>query len=83
MLQSILTREGLIELGLKIVSCQGTEEELNEMMRLFDANVPYPKGTNLFYYPEKYNARTMDISKYDPTVEEVVDKCLSYRPIIL
>ena len=26
-----------------------------------------------FYWPENYNARRDDISKYNPTVEEVVD----------
>jgi hypothetical protein len=24
----------------------------------------------------------MDISSYDPAVEEVVDKCLAYQPVI-
>ena len=51
-------------------------------MELFDRNVPHPEGSSLFFYPENYNARTMDISSYDPAVEEVVDKCLAYQPII-
>lgn len=78
-----MTRAELIELGQKIVSCEGTEKGIDEMIELFDANVPHPNGANLFYYPENYNARTTDLSKYNPTVEEVVDKCLSYRPISL
>lgn len=78
-----MSRDELIELGRKIVSCQGTEQEIDEMVKQFDANVPHPNGANLFYYPENYNARTRDISKYEPSVEEVVDKCLSYRPIML
>lgn len=45
--------------------------------------VPYPNGSSLFYYPENYNFRTENISQYMPSVEEVVDKCLSYKPIIL
>ena len=78
-----MTRDELIELGNKIVNCEGTEEQIDKMIELFDNNVPHPNGANLFYYPEKYNARTVDISKYNPTIEEVVVICLSYKPIIL
>jgi len=52
-------------------------------MELFDSNVPHPEGSSLLFYPENYNARTMDISSYDPTVEEIVDKCLAYQLIII
>jgi hypothetical protein len=52
-------------------------------MELFDVNVPYPNGSNLFYYSENFNARTDDVSQYNPSVEEVVDKCLNYKPFIL
>ena len=78
-----MTREELIELGYKIVNCKGTEEEQDKMYKLFSDNVPHPKGANLFYYPENYNARKHNIADYNPTVEEVVDKALSYRPIQL
>ncbi len=78
-----MTREELIKLGYKIVNCEGTEEEQDEMYELFSKNVPHPNGANLFFYPENYNARKDDISKYNPTVEEVVDKALSYKPFQL
>ncbi|ENI5462345.1 bacteriocin immunity protein [Flavobacterium psychrophilum] len=78
-----MTREELIKLGKKIVNCEGTEQEINKMIELFDTKVLHPNGSNLFYYPENYNARTFDISKYKPIIEEVVDKCLNYKPIIL
>jgi len=78
-----MTRDELIKLGQKIIKCQGTEEEISEMIDLFDKNVLHPNGANLFYYPENYNSRTFDISTYKPTIEEVVDKCLKYKPIIL
>jgi hypothetical protein len=52
-------------------------------MELFDVNVPYPKGSSLFYCPENFNLLTGDTGEYDPMVEEVVDKCLSYKPINL
>jgi hypothetical protein len=78
-----MTREELIELGKKIVNCEGTEEEHCKLLNLFSENVPHPNGAGLFYYPENYNARRDDLSKYNPTVEEVVDKALSYKPIAL
>jgi Colicin immunity protein / pyocin immunity protein. len=78
-----MTRDELIELGKKIVNCEGTEEEISLMIELFNKNVPHPKGAGLFFYPENFNFRKDDISKYNPTLEEVVDKALSYKPIQL
>lgn len=78
-----LSREELIELGKKIVNSEGTENEINEMINAFNKNVPHPNGAGLFFYPENYNFRKDDISKYNPTVEEVVDKALNYKPIRL
>ncbi len=73
----------LCQLGHKIKFAEGTEDEINQMMAIFDKNVPYPNGSNLFFYPENYNARTFDISQYNPSVEEVVRKCLQYKAIEL
>jgi hypothetical protein len=67
-------------LGYKIKNSVGTEAEINDMMTLFDKNVPYPNGSNLFFYPENYNARRDDISNYDPLVETVVKQCMDYNP---
>ena len=78
-----MTREELIELAGKIVNCQGTEEEIDEMSDTFNKNVPHPNGVNLFYYPENYNKKKYDVPEYNPTIEEVVDKALNYKPIIL
>jgi len=78
-----MNRSELIVLGTKVKNSEGTEEELDELMKLFDKNVPYPHGSNLFFYPENYNSRKHNISSYSPTVEEVVDKCLSYEAIRL
>lgn len=75
-----MTKEELIELGYKIVKSEGTEEEIDEYYELFSKNVPHPNGANLFFYPENYNARTDDLSKYDPSVEEIVELALSYQP---
>jgi len=74
-----MSRDELIELGKKIMA--GTsEEDISDFKELFDASVPHPDGSNLFYYPENFNADTDNISDYNPTVEEVVDKCLNYKP---
>ncbi len=78
-----MTRAELIEIGTKIVKAECSEKEHEELMDLFDQNVPKPDGSNLFYYPESYNARRDDLSMYSPTVEEVVDQCLAYKAIQL
>lgn len=78
-----MTREELIEIGYKISNCIGTEEEQAELYELFSNNVPHPNGANLFFYPENYNARKHNLADYNPSVEEVVDKALSYKPIQL
>ncbi|NMH89590.1 bacteriocin immunity protein [Flavivirga algicola] len=78
-----MTRSELIELGKQILKTEGTENELDELYQLFNKNVPYPNGANLFYYPENYNARRDNLNQYNPTVESIVDKCLNYKTINL
>jgi len=78
-----MTREELIILGNRIITSEGTEKELDELYELFNKNIPYPDGANLFYYPENYNARKDNLSQYNPTVESIVDKCLAYKAIRL
>lgn len=78
-----MTRDELIEIGTKIYNAEGTEKEIDLLSELFDKNVPHPNGSNLFFYPENYNARKDNLKDYNPTVEEVVDRCLSYKPIQL
>lgn len=80
-----MTRSELIEIGRKIKNSEGTEEELESLCELFNDNAPYPEGVTLFFYPESHSSRksSNDISEYNPSVEEVVDKCLSYKPICL
>jgi ribosomal protein S18 acetylase RimI-like enzyme len=73
----------LLALGTKIKYSEGTEVEISKMMEDFDKSVPRPNGSNLFFYPENYKAKIDDISSYDPTVEEVVEQCLSYKVIEL
>ena len=78
-----MTREELIEIGKKIVATEGTEEEQDMIHELFSKKVPHPSGANLFFYPENYNARRDDFSKYNPSVDKVVDMALSCRSLQL
>jgi hypothetical protein len=78
-----MSKDELIILGYKISNGQGSEQELNDWYDLFNKNVPYPAGANLFFYPENYDARRDNIAGYNPSVEDVVEKCLSYKPIAL
>lgn len=73
----------LIALGTKIKFAHGTEEEINSAMNLFDKNVLRPNGSSLFFYPENYKHGVTDVKEYDPSVQEVVEACLSYKPIQL
>jgi hypothetical protein len=71
-------------LGRKIKNAEGTTAEISAMMEEFDRNVLRPNGSSLFFYPEDYDERTnYAIGDYDPSVEEVVRKCLEYEPIRL
>jgi hypothetical protein len=65
----------LIAIGTKIKYSHGSEE-INNWMNLFDKNVPYPNGSSLFFYPKDKT----EIKGYNPTVEEVVEACLNYKP---
>lgn len=65
-----MTREELVALVDKIMKCQGSEKEIDEMIELLEKNVIDPEVTNYIFYEEN-------------TPEEVVDKALAYKPIIL
>lgn len=65
-----MSREELIELVEKIMKCEGTEEEIDNMIDVLEENVVDPYVTDYIYYEEN-------------TPEEVVDKALAYKPIIL
>lgn len=65
-----MNREELISLVEKIMKCEGTEIEIDNMIEILKKNVIDPEVTNYIFYEEN-------------TPEEVVDKVLSYKPIIL
>lgn len=60
----------LIELVLKIQECNGTEEEIDEMINILKRNVLMPEVTDLIYFDDK-------------TPEEIVEIALSYQPTSL
>lgn len=66
----IMSKEELIELVDKIMKCEGTEEEVDNMIDILKRNVIDPEVTNYIFYEEN-------------TPEEVVNKALAYKPIIL
>ena len=47
-----LTREELIDLVNKIIECEGSEEEIDEMIEVVKRNVPYPDISDLIYWSE-------------------------------
>jgi hypothetical protein len=77
-----MTRDELIAIGRKLVAAEGTESELDALSQEFSRNVPHPRGANLFYWPEHYDAQRDNAGAYNPTVEEVVDQALAYRSLI-
>ncbi|MGG5741813.1 MULTISPECIES: bacteriocin immunity protein [Bacillus cereus group] len=48
-----ITREELINLVGKIVECEGTEEEIDEMLEAVERNVPHPEVSDLIYWNDK------------------------------
>ncbi|MDU2897166.1 MAG: bacteriocin immunity protein [Clostridium sp.] len=67
-----LTREELINLVIKIIECEGSEEEIDEMIEVVKRNVPYPDISDLIYWSED-----------ELTPEQIIDKALNYKPIQL
>ncbi|MFD6510566.1 MULTISPECIES: bacteriocin immunity protein [unclassified Bacillus (in: firmicutes)] len=67
-----ITREELINLVGKIVECEGTEEEIDEMLEAVERNVPHPEVSDLIYWNDK-----------DLSSEQIVDIALAYKPIQL
>ncbi|OBY77696.1 hypothetical protein BBG47_20305 [Paenibacillus sp. KS1] len=67
-----LSRDELINLVRKIMECEGSEHEIDEMMNLLESNVPDPQVSDLIFWSD---------IEYSP--EEIVDKAMRYKPIIL
>ena len=67
-----LERAELIALVERIVSVDGTEEEIQEMLNVIRRSVPHPTVSDLIFH---------STPALSPT--QVVDQALAYQPIIL
>ncbi|MDP1511233.1 bacteriocin immunity protein [Paenibacillus sp. CMAA1739] len=67
-----LNRSELIQLVEKIIRCEGTEEELDNMLNVVMQNTPHPEISNLIYWDDR-----------GLSAAEIVDEALRYQPIIL
>jgi len=69
-----MTREELIQLAKKIRYAEASsEKEMDNDIERFLSNVPHPNASD-YFFNKKYEGMTL---------EEIVDKALSYKPIIL
>ena len=68
--EKVMDRIELIKLVERIMRCEGTDEEQDELLELLEKNVLDPQVSNYIFYEEN-------------TPEEVIDKALTYTPIIL
>ncbi len=67
-----MNRIELIEVVTKIMECDGSEAEINSLVEILKQNVSHPNISDLIFWPET-----------ELTPEQVVDKALSYKPILL
>lgn len=67
-----MNKQELISMVQKIIDCNGTDKEIDEMMKVVSKEVPDPAWTNLIYYNDE-----------ELTAEQIVEKALSYKPIRL
>jgi len=67
-----LPKEQLVGLVRLIIACDGSEEEINKWLSTLEKNVPDPNVSALIFYPD----RAM-------TPEEIVDRALAYKTILL
>lgn len=72
-----LNQQELIELVEKIMSAEGTEEEIDSMIETFKKNVPHPYASDLIFWSQNYGLGM------DPTAEAIVTKALDYKPLRL
>ncbi|MDW5330734.1 e9imm peptide [Plantactinospora sp. KLBMP9567] len=74
-----LARAELVAIVDRIMSTEGTQEELDSLLALLDRQGPTPDGfvSGLIYYPEEHGLGPA------PRPAEIVERLLAYRPITL
>ena len=75
-----LSREELIAIVAQLCAGDGTEDELSDMLTRLETAVPGVRWQNLIYWPSGY---PHDSSAPEPTPEEIVDRGLAQRRIII
>lgn len=65
-----LSREELIELATKIIECEGTEEEIDNMIEIVEKNTSCPDLIDLIYWNDD-----------NLTSEQIIDTAMNYKPI--
>ena len=63
------SRKELIAIVRRLMTADGTEQELDDMETWLEQHVPDPNVSRLIYHPER-----------ELTAEEIVDQALRYRP---
>ncbi|ACX64613.1 MULTISPECIES: bacteriocin immunity protein [Bacillales] len=71
-MNELLTKAQIVDLVTRLYNGEGSEEEAGEWINLLQRNVPHPDISNLIFWPEE-----------DLTPEEIVEKALNYKPIVL
>ena len=68
-----MSKADLIVLVKKILSADGSETDLDQMLFLLHTNVPHPAVSDLIYHP------------IDPpySAEQIVELALAYQPVAL
>lgn len=72
-----LDKAQLIRLVERILSGEGTEAEVDTWVSLVEQNVPDPNVWNLLFFPHTSGLGDA------PSAEEIVERALAYRPILL
>jgi hypothetical protein len=60
-----------------------TQEEDDAVVAELQRRVPRPGVTDLIFYPERTEGRTLLNDRDELTAEEIVDLALAYKPIQL
>jgi|GEM_PF-2783499 len=82
MLLTNITIEELKALAKRMLDVEH-EQESCRLYEEFNSHFSHPDTANLFYWPEDYNARNIDISEYNPSIEEVIQIGIKHKPIQL
>jgi Colicin immunity protein / pyocin immunity protein len=75
-----LTPHELVQIVTNIMNAHGTEQEIDEWLNTFMANVPHPQAVNLIFHPDRVVG--LEASR-DLTAAKIVTIALAYQLIQL